>query len=382
MDLSIPLELRQIQESVRSFIDRELVPLERQIDIADNVDEALMAELRQRAVQHGIYGFNLPSELGGGGIRPLGEALIGEEIGRTTMPLAEVIGRLPYALVHCTADQADWLLKPMLRAEKTACIALTEPEAGSDLGAIRTRAVPADGGWLLTGSKQFISNAETSDYIFILAVTDPSAPLRDRFTVLIADRTNPGLHFTHRFRKLGWHGYHISSFSLDECRLGPDRVLGGVGQGFATMMTAVNRTRLYIAARCVGAAQELNRLAADHAGTRRTFGQLLGQHEAIQFMLADMDVELEAARLLVAAAAWKLDQDHPDARIATSRAKLYATEMAGRAADRAMQIFGGAGFMSDLPIERMYRDLRGFRIGEGSSEMQRIQIARHVLART
>ena len=270
--------------------------------------------------------------------------------------------------------------QPALRAEKNACIALTEPDAGSDLGAVRTRALKDGARWLLNGSKQFISNAETSDYILVLAVTDPDAPLRGRFTVFIVDRDDPGLHFTHRFRKLGWHGYHISAFSLDDCRLGADRVLGGVGNGFGTIMASVNGTRLYIAARCVGTAQELKRRAAKYAMTRRTFGQLLGQHEAIQFMLADMDVELEAARMLVLAAVCKLAAGEADARIATSRAKLYATEMAGRAADAALQIFGGAGFMADLPIERMYRDVRGYRIGEGSSEIQRIQIARHVLA--
>ena len=356
-----------------------MAPLEQQVDLADDVDAATMRELRQRAVSLGIYGFNLPSELGGGGIGPLGEVLVGEEIGRTTMPLAEVIGRLPShsrtairsRLTGCSACAA---------AEKMACIALTEPEAGSDLGGIRTRAVSVDGGWQITGSKQFISNAETSDYILLLAVTDASAPLRDRFTVFVVDRTDPGLHFTHRFRKLGWHGYHISSFSLDDCRVGPDRVLGGVGNGFATMMASVNRTRLYIAAGAWGPLRSSSGSATNYALTRQTFGQRLGNHEAIQFMLADMDVELEAARMLVLAAAWKLDLGQPDARIATSRAKLYATEMAGRAADTALQIFGGAGFMADLPIERMYRDLRGYRIGEGSSEMQRIQIARHVLA--
>ena len=381
MDLSIPTELLMMKESVRTFVDRELVPLERQVDQDDDIDDSTMRSLRQRAVELGIYGFNLPSELGGGGIGPLGEVLVGQEVGRTTMPLAEVVGRLPQSLVHCDEDQYDWLLKPALRADKLACIALTESEAGSDLGAIRTRAAKSSSGWTLNGSKQFISNAETSDYILILTVTEPSAPLRERFTVFVVDRTNPGLHFTHRFRKLGWHGYHISAFSLDDCHVGPERVLGGVGNGFETIMASVNKTRLYIAARCVGAAQELIRLGAGYAGTRRTFGQPLGNHQAIQFMLADMDVELEAARMLVLAAAWKLDAGHRDARIATSRAKLYASEMAGRAADTTLQIFGGAGFMADLPIERMYRDLRGYRIGEGSSEMQRIQIARHVLAR-
>lgn len=380
MDLSIPQELVQIQDLVRTFIARELAPLEEQVDQADDIDAATMRNLRQRAVRLGIYGFNIPSELGGGGIGPLGEVLIGQEIGRTSIPLAEVVGRLPQSLTACDEGQTDWLLKPALRAEKNACIALTEPDAGSDLGAVRTRALKDGARWLLNGSKQFISNAETSDYILVLAVTDPDAPLRGRFTVFIVDRDDPGLHFTHRFRKLGWHGYHISAFSLDDCRLGADRVLGGAGNGFGTIMASVNGTRLYIAARCVGTAQELKRRAAEYAMTRRTFGQLLGHHEAIQFMLADMDVELEAARMLVLAAACKLAAGEADARIATSRAKLYATEMAGRAADAALQIFGGAGFMADLPIERMYRDVRGYRIGEGSSEMQRIQIARHVLA--
>jgi acyl-CoA dehydrogenase len=148
------------------------------------------------------------------------------------------------------------------------------------------------------------------------------------------------------------------------------------------MMSSVNGTRLFIAARCVGSAQELRRLATVYAKQRRTFGSRLSDHQAIQFMLADMDVEIEAGRMLSYRAAWELQNGDPDARIATSRAKLYATEMAGRAADSALQILGGAGFMADYPVERMYRDLRGYRIGEGSSEMQRIQIARHVLKTT
>jgi alkylation response protein AidB-like acyl-CoA dehydrogenase len=159
-----------------------------------------------------------------------------------------------------------------------------------------------------------------------------------------------------------------------------DHVLGEIGAGFDTIMASINTMRLYIAAKCVGAAQQLLRLARDYAQRRRTFGHKLADHQAIQFMLADIDVELEAARLLVLAGAWKADTHQPDVRIAAARAKLYASEMAGRAADAAVQIFGGAGYMADLPVERMYRDLRGYRIGEGSSEMQRIQIARHVLA--
>jgi alkylation response protein AidB-like acyl-CoA dehydrogenase len=299
------------------------------------------------------------------------------------MPLAEVAGRLPRSLVFADSGQMDWLIKPALAAEKTVCIALTEPNAGSDLSGVQTKAVrdDASGCWRLNGSKQFISNAETSDFILVLAVTDPAAPIRRRFTVFVVERPSKGLVFTRRFKKMGWHGYHISAFSLEDCLVRADHVLGGVGAGFETIMESVNTTRLYIAARCVGAAQELLRLSTDYAVTRRTFGSRLGDHQAIQFMLANMDVELEAARLLTHSAAWKGERKTADFRISVSRAKLYATEMAGRAADSAVQIFGGAGFMSELPVERMYRDLRGYRIGEGSSEMQRVQIARHLLAR-
>jgi acyl-CoA dehydrogenase len=381
LDFTIPTELRLIQESVRRFIDRELAPLEAQVDRDDDLDEATMLRLRRKAAELGFVGFNLPVGVGGGGLPPLAEVLIGEEVGRTSMPLAEAIGRLPGSLGFCNAAQRDWLLGPALRGDTAACVALTEPEAGSDLAAIRTRATRDQGGWRLTGSKQFISNAETSDFILTLAVTDPDAGLRDRFTVFVVERQNPGLHVTGRFRKLGWHGYHISSFSLDDCKVPDSHVLGEVGRGFEVMMTSVNTQRLFIAARCVGAAAELLRLATGYATERRTFGRRLGDHQAIQFMLADMDVEITAGRLLVRQGAWLAETGSPEFRIAASRAKLFASEMAGRAADATIQIFGGSGYMADLPVERMYHDLRGYRIGEGSSEMQRIQIARHLLGR-
>jgi acyl-CoA dehydrogenase len=381
LDLSIPQELLQVQASVRKFVDQELKPLERQVDEADDIAPALMQGLREKAVALGFHGFNMPQAVGGGGIGPIGEVLIGEEIGRTSMPLAEVIGRLPASLVFSNSEQVKWLLQPAIRGQKSVCIALTEPNAGSDLNGIQTKAAREGSCWRLSGSKQYISNAETSDYILVLAVTDPAASIRRRFTVFIVDRTTDGLTFSRRFKKMGWHGYHISAFTLEDCAVGADRVLGTVGGGFDTMMAAVNSTRLYIAARCVGAGRELLRLSADYAQNRRTFGSRLGDHQAIQFKLADMDVELEAARWLVLAAAAKAETQASDFRIAASRAKLYASEMAGRAADSAVQIFGGAGYMNDLPVERMYRDLRGFRIGEGSSEMQRIQIARHLLSK-
>lgn len=380
MDLTIPQELRLLQESAREYVKRELLPLEAQVEEEDDIPQETMRRLRKRAVELGFYGFNLPAELGGGGVGPLGQVLVGEELGRTTMALGEAFGRLSQSLSFCKGDQIDWLLKPALQADVTICNALTESGAGSDLGGIITRARREDGKWRLDGAKQFISNAETCDYMLVLAVTNPEASLTSRFTTFIVSRNDPGVHMMPRFKKMGWRGYPISSFSLDGCLLDDNHVLGEVNGGFATTMASVNTTRLFLASKCVGTAHELIRLTREYANQRKTFGRLLADHQAIQFKLADMDVELEAARWLVMAGAWKGETGQSDFRIAASRAKLYASEMVGRAADAAMVVYGGSGYMSDLPIERMYRDSRAFRIGEGTSEMQRIQIARHVLS--
>jgi acyl-CoA dehydrogenase len=380
MDFSIPPELGQLKDLVRTFVSRELAPLEQIVDEQDHVDPGQMHQLRQRAVDLGIYGFNLPSEIGGGGLSALGDVLISEEVGRTSVALAEAIGRLPQALAFATEDQREWLVKPVLRGEKVTANALTEPDGGSDLGGLRTKAVPDGNGWRINGYKHFICGVEICDYIILLAVTDPEAKLRRRFTTFIVDRDAPGLQIVTRFKKMGWRGLPMNAFALDDCYVGPERVLGGIGAGFETIMSSVNTMRLSIAARCVGSAALLLALGRDHARNRRTFGSYLADHQAIQFKFADMDVDLEAARMLVLAGAWKADNGDPDVRIAASRAKLFATEMAGRVADQVMQILGGSGYMADLPVERMYRDLRGYRIGEGASEIQRIQIARHVLA--
>lgn len=381
MDFSIPWELEQLKELVGRFVADELRPLEERVDADDDVDHATMQRLRKKAVELGFYGFNLPSAIGGGGLTPLGEVIVGEVSGRTSMPLAETLGRLPSSLSFANPEQVEWLIKPILAGDKTACVALTEPDAGSDLGGLRTRGTQQGSKWTLNGSKTFISNAETSDYILVLTVTDPAASLRNRYTVFAVPRETPGLVFTHRFRKMGWHGYHIASFSLDNCVIDESHVIGAPGRGFETMMNSINTNRLYIASRCLGAAAELLRIAARYANERQTFGKRLGEHGTIQTMLADMDVGVETMRYLILAAAYQTEKGGTEARIAASRAKLYASETAGRVADSAVQILGGAGFMADFPVERMYRDLRGYRIGEGSSEMQRIQIARDLLAR-
>jgi alkylation response protein AidB-like acyl-CoA dehydrogenase len=372
-------EIALLRRTVRSFVSGSLRPHEAGVDEADDVSPELMRRLRQEALQLGLYGYNMPAEFGGPGLGRLAIAAIDEEMGHTSMPLAETIGHLPGSLVFCDAAQRDWLLGPLLRAERTVAYALTEPDAGSDLNALRTRAVPVAGGWRLDGAKHYISHADTADHTVVLAVTDKDATLQSRLTSFIVPRTAPGFHITRRFRKLGWRGYQLSAISIEDCVVPHDHVLGQPGNGFAVMMATINNDRLFVACRCVGLAQELLDLAVPYVRQRRTFGRSLGEHEAIQFMLADSDVELEAGRLLCRRAAELAEVNDPGYRIAASRAKLYCSEMAGRVADRVLQLFGGAGYMADLPIERLYRDARGFRIGEGTSEMQRLQIARALI---
>jgi alkylation response protein AidB-like acyl-CoA dehydrogenase len=372
-------EMRLIQESAQGFIRRHLVPLEAEVDAADDIEPALMARLRQEAVKAGLYGYNMPTELGGPGLSLMAQCLIDEETGGTTMPLGEALGHLPGSLRFCDAEQREWLIKPLMEAKITIAYALTEPDTGSDLGALKTRAEKVAGGWRLNGSKQFISNVERADYVVILAVTDRGAPLKAKLSTFIVERDNPGLKMIRRFRKMGWRGYHLSAFALEDCFVTDSRVLGRPGDGFRAIMATINNDRLHVACRCIGMAQRAFDLAVQYARERVTFGQPLAEHQAIQFQIADSDVEIHAARLLARKAAELGDAGDPAFRIAASRAKLFASEMAGRVIDRSLQIFGGAGFMCDLPIERLYRDVRAFRIGEGTSEMQRIQIARHVL---
>jgi acyl-CoA dehydrogenase len=381
MDLSIPEELEMVSRTVKRFVDQELRPLEKEVEETDHIDKAVDRRLRKKAVELGLYGHNLPEAVGGGGLTTLGQALIGEELGRTTMALASTAGFLPGGVAHGKPHQRSWFVDPILRADKVVAYALTEPDAGSDMQRVATRARRENGRWILKGTKQFISNAEHADFVMVVAVTNPSAPLRTRFTMFIVERDNPGYRYIRSVRAMGWRGHSLGVFSLDDCVVEDDHVLGEVDRGFDVAMGHINATRIHLSGRYLGMANELIEMAVDYAKQRVAFGAPLAQHQALQFMLADCDVEREAARYLMYAAALAADAGDPSARIAASRSKLYGSEMVGRVADRVLQLFGGAGYVADLPIERMYRDARAFRIGEGTSEMQRIQIARHLLGR-
>lgn len=375
-----PEDIEMLRQTARRFVTERLQPLEADIDQADEITPQLDAQIRQEAAALGLYGFNFPESLGGPGLPSEARAVIYEEITKTSMPLVEAIGHLPLTLAYCTEQQKQSLLPEIMAGTKLMTYALTESGAGSDLSAIQTRGRRVDGGWILNGSKQFISNAETADYITVLTCTDPAASIKGKLTTFIVRRDNPGLKGMTRYRKMGWRGYQLNGFVLEDCFVPDEDVLGPVGRGFEVMMSCINTDRVFSGFRALGIAQRAHDMGVDYARQRTAFGSPLSGHQAIQFMLADNDVELQAARLLVHEALRSTDSGLGDARIAASRAKLYATEMGCRVVDRVMQIFGGMGYMTELPIERFYRDIRAFRIGEGTSEMQRIQIARHVLS--
>jgi acyl-CoA dehydrogenase len=373
-------DIEMLRTTTRRFVRSRLVPLEEQIETADDVDESLLAQLRSEVAALGLYGFNLPESIGGPGLNAAAKLAVLEEMTYTSVPLSEVFGHLPLSLGRCNAEQQARLLPDLLSGKKILTYALTEPNAGSDLSNLRTRATKTEGGWLLTGSKHFISHAETSDYIIVLAVTDADASLKSKLTTFIVERRNPGIVGMTRYKKMGWRGYHLNGFSLEDCFVPDADVLGEPGDGFLVMMESINHDRILSACRSTSLAARAHTMSCEYAKERTASGTAIANHQAIQLMIADNDVEIEAARLLIQRAAELVEADVPQARIATARAKLYASEMGCRVADRALQIFGGMGYMCELPIERFYRDARAFRIGEGTSEMQRLQIARYALS--
>jgi alkylation response protein AidB-like acyl-CoA dehydrogenase len=380
MEQTSKAEIALIRETARRFVRQRLAPLEQQVENDDDVGLDLLAQLRSEVAALGLYGFNLPESVGGPGLSAAAKVAILEELTYTSVPLSEVFGHLPLQLSQVSNAQRESLLPEILSGHKTVTYALTEPNAGSDLSGLRTRAVKVEGGWTLNGSKHFISHAETADYIIVLAVTNPSAPLKGKLGTFIVRKGNPGLVGMTRYKKMGWRGYHLNGFSLENCFVPDADVLGAPDAGFLGMMQSINQDRLLSASRSLGLSARAHAMSCEYANERKAFGANLSQHQAIQFMVADNDLDIEAARLLIHSAAELIEADDPQARIAASRAKLFASEMGCRVTDRALQIFGAMGYMCELPVERFYRDARAFRIGEGTSEMQRLQIARAALA--
>ena len=373
MDFALTSEQHMLVDSVRAFVERELAPHEDAVERSGEVTPEIDAEIRAKARAAGFYAANMPEELGGGGLDAVSMALMERELGRVTFALQYIVHRPSNILRACAGDQVERYLLPTIRGERVECLAMTEPGAGSDLRAMTTRAVRDGDGYVINGAKHFISYADRADFTILFASTGEK-----RITSFLVDMETPGFTVRRGSESVSHRGFHHCELEFSDCRIGADRVLGEEHQGFEIANQWLGATRITVAIQCVGRARRLLDMCLDWAATRKQFGQTIGKFQGVSFKLADMATEIRAAELLALNAAWRID-DGSLADEDAAMAKLYASEMLGRVADNAVQIFGGMGLMRELAVERLWRDARVERIWDGTSEIQRHIISRALL---
>ena len=381
MDFSLSGEQKMVVDTVRGFVERELYPHEAEVDRLGHASRDLGASIRRKVIDLGFYAANMPEAVGGGGLDHLTFTLLERELGRASMALTVFWGRPSNILLACQGDQCQRYLLPAVRGDRIDALAMTEPGAGSDVRGMKATARRVGGDWLLNGAKHFISHGDIADFFIVLMATgteDTAAGPKQRITCFLVDRGAPGFTVSPGYTSVSHRGYHNCTLAFDDCRLPAGQVLGEVGRGFDLAGTWLSATRLTVAAACVGRARRAFAHALDYAAARRQFGQPIGRFQGVSFKLADMITEIDAADWLTLAAAWRLDQGL-DASREIASAKLYASEMLGRVTDEAIQVHGGMGLMDDLPLERLWRDARVERIWDGTSEIQRHIIGRHLL---
>jgi acyl-CoA dehydrogenase len=373
-------ELREILAAAREFVRNVVVPAEDDIEATDEIP----ARIRDAAAAMGLYGFAIPAAYGGLGLSLPEEVRLVFELGYAAPAFRSLFGTNNGIAGHVlleggTEKQRAEYLPRLASGEWTASFALTEPEAGSDPSTLVTSAFPDGGDWVVTGTKRFITNAPYADVFMVFARTDPEAPASRGISALLVERGRPGLSVAPKDRKMGQAGAVTADVHLDGVRVPAEQLIGEVpGTGLATAMRCLAHGRIHIAALCVGLMQRLVDESARWAVTRRQSGHQIGDFQLVQGMLADSQTDLMAGRSLVIEAA-RAYQAGEDRRIGPSCAKYFASEAVGRVADRAVQIHGGAGYMRGVPVERLYRDARLFRLYEGTSQIQQVIIAREML---
>jgi acyl-CoA dehydrogenase len=381
MDFSLSPEQEMVVETVRAFVEREIYPHEAAVDRAGEVPRELGEEIKRKVLDLGFYAPNMPAEVGGGGLDHLTFTLLERELGRGSQALTVFWGRPSNILMACEGEQRERYLLPAVRGERFDALAMTEPGAGSDVRSMATFAHRDGSDFVLNGTKHFISHADLADFVIVFAATgeeETAAGMKKRITCFLIDRGTPGFEIRRGYSSVSHRGYQNGVLTFDDCRLPAAQVLGEADLGFDVMNTWLYATRLTVAAMCVGRARRAFDLALTQAAERRQFGQPIGRFQGVSFKLADMATEIDAADFLTLAAAWRLDRGLPANREIAS-AKLYASEMLARVTDEALQIHGGMGLMSDLPLERFWRDARVERIWDGTSEIQRHIIGRELL---
>jgi len=382
MNFSLSEEQQMIVDTTRAFVEQELYPHEEEVERTGVLRPELAEQIKTKSIAAGLYAANIPEEFGGGGLDTTTWLLYEKELGKANYALHWTgVARPSNILCAGSPEQQEKYLQPCLRGEKSDCLAMTEPGAGSDLRGMKASAVEDGEDWVLNGTKHFISHADEADFtIAFMATGEEQTPrgAKKLITAFFVDHDNPGLTIRDGYQNVSHRGYTNSTLDFDDCRVPKEAMLGELHKGFNVANSWLGATRLQVAATCLGRAERAFEHAVQYAAEREQFGQPIGKFQGVSFKLADMATEMKAAELLVMEAAWKYDQGTcTDADMAM--AKLKATEMLAMVADEAIQIFGGMGLMNELPLERIWRDARIERIWEGTSEIQRHIISRSLL---
>jgi len=375
LNFDLDQEHELVRSTVREFAQQRVAPVAEELDRESRFPYELVGELAEL----GLMGMTIPEEYGGGGADTVSYAIAIEELTRVDSSVAITVaahhslGTLPIYYYGSEEQKQQWLPE-LASGKKLAAFGLTEPDAGSDAGATRTRAELRDGDWVVNGSKLFITNAGTD---VTACVTITASTGADEISNIIVPNGTPGYEISKPMKKLGWHASDTRELSFKDAAVPEGNLLGPRGKGFQQFLEILDGGRISVAAMGVGLAQGAYDLAFAYAQERQQFGKPIAKFQAVQFKLADMATELEAGRNLVYKAAWLKDQGR-DFALAAAQAKLYTGELSNRAVNWALQIHGGYGYMEEYAISRLYRDQKILEIGEGTNEVQRMVIARHL----
>lgn len=373
-------EMLQMKNMVRNFVEKEVEPFAQQIE----EDDAIPQHLVEKSKELGLFGMSIPEEYGGIGLNTVEKATILEQLGRTHNGFVSLIsahtGIGSTGIVKLASDYLkNKYLPDMAAGNKIGAFALSEPGAGSDATNLATRAEKKGDYWVMNGTKHFITNGPVADVYTVFALTDKEKGAKGGITAFLVERNFPGLIVGKKDKKMGLRGSYTSQIIFEDCIIPEENVIGEVGMGYMSALKILGEGRVSLAARAVGSCDKLIELSAKYAKERVQFGKPIAENQAIQWMLADMATETEAARTLTMMAAQKIDEGKKVIKEA-SMAKLFASEVFNKVADKAVQIHGGMGYVAEYPVERFYRDARITKIYEGTNEVQRLVIARNVLA--
>jgi len=373
---ALPREYQDLRESVRALAEKEIAPHAHAVD----EDHRFPQEASDALIKANLHAAHVPAEFGGEGADALAVALIIEEVARvcassSLIPAVNKLGSLPLMIGGDTEQKQRWL--PELAKGRGFSYCLSESEAGSDAAALKTKAEKTSTGWLLNGSKKWISNAGVSEFYTVIAQTDPSKGSKG-ITAFIVEKSDPGISFGAPEKKMGFRGSPTREVYFDNVEISDDRRIGDIGKGFSIAMDTLDHTRITIAAQALGIAQGALDAAEKYSHERKQFGKEIFEFQAIQFILADMAMNIEAARQLTYAAAAKSERNDKDLKFFSASSKAFASDVAMKVTTDAVQVLGGYGYVSDYPVERMMRDAKLTQIYEGTNQVQRIVMARNL----